>query len=70
MVEARDKGLIKYIGVTGYPVSVLKEFVEKSPVKIDMILSYARLNLLDDSLKEYLPYFKVNFRLDHAGKWF
>ncbi|KAI4466395.1 hypothetical protein MML48_3g00015585 [Holotrichia oblita] len=58
LVEARDKGLIKHIGVTGYPVSALKEFVEKTPVKIDMILSYARLNLLDDTLKEYLPYFK------------
>lgn len=59
VINARDRGLVKYIGITGYPVSVLKEFVEKSPVKIDMVLSYARLNLLDDTLKQYLPFFKV-----------
>lgn len=59
IVEAREKGLVKYIGVTGYPVSVLKEFIEKSPVKVDMVLSYARLNLIDDTLKHYLPYFQV-----------
>lgn len=58
-MEARNKGLVKYIGVTGYPVSVLAEFIRKSPVKMDMVLSYARLNLLDGTLKGYMPFFQV-----------
>nr|XP_022919108.1 L-galactose dehydrogenase-like [Onthophagus taurus] len=56
--EARKKGIVKYIGVTGYPVSALKEIVEKSPIKIDMVLSYCRFNLVDDTLKDFIPFFK------------
>jgi diketogulonate reductase-like aldo/keto reductase len=56
VVEARKA---RYIGVTGYPVSVLKEAVERSNVKIDTILSYTRETLIDDTLKKFLPFFQV-----------
>ncbi|TOF86272.1 hypothetical protein CGJ15_25265, partial [Vibrio parahaemolyticus] len=36
------QGKARYIGITGYPVYLLKEVVEKSNVKIDVVLSYAR----------------------------
>lgn len=57
--EAVKQGKAKFIGVTGYPVSTLKECIEKSKTKIDMTLSYTRLSLFDNTLKEYLPYFQV-----------
>ncbi|XP_050316145.1 uncharacterized protein LOC126750547 [Anthonomus grandis grandis] len=56
--EIVKSGKARFIGVTGYPVKTLAEVVQKSTVKLDMVLSYARLTMFDDSLKEYLPIFK------------
>ncbi|XP_068218119.1 uncharacterized protein [Palaemon carinicauda] len=50
------QGKARYIGITGYPLYVLKEVIEKSSVKIDMILSYCRNTLFDDTIEEYLPF--------------
>lgn len=52
-------GKARYIGVTGYPLSKLWEVIEKAKTKIDTVLSYCRLTIMDDSLKEYIPRFKV-----------
>lgn len=52
------EGKARYIGITGYPVSVLKECIERSNVNIGSILSYTRLTLIDDTLLEYIPFFK------------
>jgi len=67
VLEAVKEGKAKYIGVTGYPVSALKEFIEKSPVKLDMVLSYARLTLIDSSLKDFLPSFEGLGVINAAG---
>lgn len=48
----------KYIGITGYPVSVLKECIERSNINISCVLSYTRLTLIDDTLLDYIPFFK------------
>lgn len=53
------EGKARHIGVTGYPMSVLKECVEKSNINIACVLSYSRLTLIDDTLLEYVPFFKV-----------
>jgi len=58
LLNAVRQGKAKFIGVTGYPVSVLNEFLERSPVKIDMILSYARFSLIDSTLLDFLPNFE------------
>ncbi|KAJ8688040.1 hypothetical protein QAD02_023835 [Eretmocerus hayati] len=52
------EGRAKYIGITGYPVSVLKECIERSNVKIGCVLSYARYTLIDDALTKFIPFFK------------
>ncbi|CAL7948245.1 unnamed protein product [Xylocopa violacea] len=52
------KGKAKYIGITGYPVSILKECIEKSNINISVILSYSRFTLIDNTLIEYIPFFK------------
>lgn len=60
LYEVVRDGKARFIGVTGYPLSVLREVIEKSPVKIDCVLSYCRLTLMDDTLKDYIPFFKVS----------
>jgi len=52
------QGKAKYIGVTGYPLSVLKEAIVGAPGRFDVVLSYARYTLIDDTLRNYLQFFK------------
>ncbi|XP_014218383.1 L-galactose dehydrogenase [Copidosoma floridanum] len=52
------EGRARHIGITGYPVSVLKECIERSNINISCVLSYARFTLIDDTLAEYIPFFK------------
>ncbi|XP_077513665.1 uncharacterized protein LOC144124697 isoform X2 [Amblyomma americanum] len=54
----RQAGKIRYIGVTGYPLHTLREGIERSPVKVDTVLSYCRGTLFDDSLAEHMPFFQ------------
>lgn len=58
--ECLERGLVKHIGITGYPNSTLKECIEKSKIKIDSVLSYTRLTLIDQSLNEFIPFYKSN----------
>lgn len=53
-----EQGKVRFIGVTGYPLHLLKEVISKSPVKVDAVLSYSRNTLVDDELKNYIPYFQ------------
>ena len=55
----KDKGYCRAIGITGYPIGPLKEIVTRShDIKIDSVLSYARLTLNDNSLKDDFDFFK------------
>uniref|UniRef100_A0A1B6LJ49 NADP-dependent oxidoreductase domain-containing protein n=1 Tax=Graphocephala atropunctata TaxID=36148 RepID=A0A1B6LJ49_9HEMI len=53
-----DRKKARYIGISGYPVSVLWEVVEKSPVKIDAVLTYSRDCLFDTTIKKYISFFQ------------
>ncbi|CAL4069099.1 unnamed protein product, partial [Meganyctiphanes norvegica] len=53
-----DQGKARYIGITCYPVSALKEVIERSKVKINCVLSYARNTLLNEDLKQYMDFFQ------------
>ncbi|XP_051160619.1 uncharacterized protein LOC127281135 [Leptopilina boulardi] len=52
------EGKAKFIGITGYPVSILKECIERSNINISTVLSFARFTLMDDNLLQYIPFFK------------
>jgi aryl-alcohol dehydrogenase-like predicted oxidoreductase len=54
-----EAGKARFIGVTGYAVSVLKEAIERSNTKVDTVLSYTRDTLIDDTFKKFLPFFQV-----------
>jgi L-galactose dehydrogenase len=52
----RDKGKVRFIGVTGYPVNELWGVASRVPV--DTVLSYCRYTLADQALLEYIPRFE------------
>lgn len=54
-----QSGKARFMGVTGYPLKPLADCIETSPLKLDMVLSYARLTMFDDTLNQFLPLFKV-----------
>ena len=56
--ELVKEGKARYIGVTGYPLDTLKRFIEAVPGRVDVVLTYSRYNMIDDSLLEYLDFFK------------
>ena len=48
LLELKAEGKIRYIGVNGYNIGVLKKIVENSPPNsIDTILSYSRMTLFN-----------------------
>ncbi|XP_067930092.1 uncharacterized protein [Watersipora subatra] len=55
--KVKDEGKARYIGITGYPLSVLKEIVLRSSVKIDTVLTYCRYSMNDTALLEYKDFF-------------
>lgn len=55
----KNEGKIRYFGVTGYPVKIFAETINK--FDIDCILSYCRFGLHDTSLASLMP------ELDKAG---
>lgn len=54
----RNEGKIRFIGVSAYPLSRLKEAIEKVPGRFNSVLTYARNTLIDNTLDEYLPFFE------------
>ena len=44
----KREGKAKYIGITGYTPKILKKIIERAPPgSVDVILSYCRMNLLN-----------------------
>ena len=55
MRELQAEGKARYIGITGYPVSLLKRAAEQ--VQVDSILSYCRYNLMNTDMDaELMPF--------------
>ncbi|KAI4480960.1 hypothetical protein M0802_014101 [Mischocyttarus mexicanus] len=48
----------RYIGITGYLISVLKECINHSNIDITCVLTYSRFTLIDNSLIQYIEFFK------------
>jgi L-galactose dehydrogenase len=55
MRELQAEGKARYIGITGYPIGLLKRAAEK--IQIDSILSYCRYNLMNTDMDaELVPF--------------
>ncbi|KAA0203112.1 hypothetical protein HAZT_HAZT005887, partial [Hyalella azteca] len=53
-----EQGKVRYIGITGYPLSFLKRVVELSTTRIDTVLSYCRCTMMDQELLNYSSFFQ------------
>ncbi|XP_055907073.1 uncharacterized protein LOC129942244 [Eupeodes corollae] len=56
--KLRDEGKVRFIGVSAYPMEPLKRIIQAVPGRFDVVLCYSRYTLLDQSLKDYLPFFQ------------
>jgi L-galactose dehydrogenase len=57
--KLREAGKIRFIGVTGLPLSVFTYVLDRVPPgTVDVILSYCRYSVNDSTLVDLLPYLK------------
>lgn len=52
LLALKDEGKCRFIGMTGYPLKTFKRVMTET--KVDVVLTYAKGTLLDDSLREEL----------------
>lgn len=52
MHKLKEAGRVRFVGITGYPLHLLKDVAEA--VEVDTILSYCRYNLMDTSMDDVL----------------
>jgi L-galactose dehydrogenase len=52
MFKLKRQGKVRFVGITGYPLTLLKEMAETQ--EIDTVLSYCRYNLLDTTMDDIL----------------
>lgn len=52
MFKLKEAGKVRFVGITGYPLGILRDVAEA--VDVDTILSYCRYNLMDRSLDDVL----------------
>jgi len=50
----RKEGKVRKVGITGYALAPLLDVLQRSTVKIDIVLSYSRMTLFDTSLVHHL----------------
>ncbi|XP_030755169.1 L-galactose dehydrogenase-like [Sitophilus oryzae] len=58
VAEICKSGKARHVGITGYPLSTLKECIEKSTVHIETVLTYCRSMMTDNTLDEYIDFFR------------
>ena len=70
--QLKQEGKVRFIGITGYPLPLLREIIEAH--QLDVVLSYCHYNLLDTTLNEMLvPTVKarqmglINASVTHMG---
>jgi len=52
MFKLKEQGKVRFVGITGYPLTPLKEIAETRD--IDTVLTYCRYNLMDTTMDEIL----------------
>jgi L-galactose dehydrogenase len=52
MARLKESGRVRFVGITGYPLGILRDVAEA--VDVDTILSYCRYNLMDTSMDDVL----------------
>ncbi len=50
----QEQGKVRFVGITGYPLKIFREVINRAPV--DTILSYCRYSLNDTALGTLIPF--------------
>ncbi len=58
--KVRQSGKARLVGVTGYPLHVQREIIERSHVRIDTSLVYSHNTMFDSSVQSFIPFLKEN----------
>lgn len=59
LVKVKKEGLVRHIGITGLPLPIYKNVLDRLPKgTVDLILAYCHNSLNDDSLQDWVPYLK------------
>ncbi|KAL1122364.1 hypothetical protein AAG570_003769 [Ranatra chinensis] len=53
-----ELGKVRYIAISGYPIQTLWDIVQESQIPIDVVLTYCRDTLIDNTLHQFIPLFK------------
>lgn len=62
LVQLREAGKVRYIGITGYRLDVLRKTIEQCP-ELDTMLSFARYTLLDTTLSDDFLRFAKDYQV-------
>ena len=55
LYRLKEQGRIRYVGITGYPLQILKQIAAEA--EVDTLLSYCRYNLMDTAMDRVLTSF-------------
>jgi len=58
--KLKAEGKIRFVGITGYDLEIIKQVIVDSPHKIDTVLSPCHCTLNDVSVKDYAKFFEDN----------
>ncbi|MCL6489456.1 MAG: aldo/keto reductase [Alicyclobacillus mali] len=56
-IRLRDEGKVRFVGVSGYPLSVLERTLDSSDIEV--VLSYCHYTIIDNSLSNLVPKVKA-----------
>ena len=65
--KLKSEGKIRFIGITGYDLEIIKQVIVDSSIKIDTVLSPCHCTLNDVSVKDYAKFFEVNWKMGRKG---
>jgi len=58
--KLKAEGKLRFIGITGYDLEIIKQVIVDSTIKIDVVLSPCHCTLNDISVKDYQAFFEEN----------
>ena len=65
--KLRKQGKVRYIGINGYPMYIYEELLRRSTVKIDTVLTYARLTPINNDFLKELENLKEKKLIQNVG---
>tara|TARA_B110000211_G_scaffold2433_3_gene2986 strand:- start:2887 stop:3813 length:927 start_codon:yes stop_codon:yes gene_type:complete len=57
--KLKDAGKTRYIGFSCYPLDIMRKIIERSPIQIDVILTYGHGCLINNTLNTIIPFLKL-----------